>query len=79
MSALDRIIEIARRDHTDISNEHLKDIWSIADKATAELAQLRRGLHFPVKVLLQLIKIGKMRGVEYDNMQRWIDVYGDVK
>ena len=47
--------------------------------ASAELTKLREGFKFPLKIMLALIEIGKMHGVEFENMQRWIVAYGGVK
>jgi len=40
-SRIDKVIEIVRRQHDNISDEHMIDILAIADQAVAELAQLR--------------------------------------
>jgi len=40
-SRIDKVIEIVRRQHDNISDEHMIDILAIADQAAAELAELR--------------------------------------
>jgi len=40
-SRIDKVIEIVRRQHDNISDEHMIDILAIADQAATELAQLR--------------------------------------
>ena len=40
-SRIDKVIEIVRRQHDNISDEHMIDILAIADQAATELAQLK--------------------------------------
>ena len=41
-SPIEKVIEIVRRPHPDISGEHMEDILAIAKQAAAELAELKR-------------------------------------
>ena len=45
------------------------------EQAAADLAQLRLALKFPLKIFLAIKDIGKMMGIDYQNIDKWIELH----
>ena len=72
-SPIEKVIEIVRRPHPDISGEHMEDILAIAKQAAAELAELKADDDRLARDVIQLHEANSNQGLKLIKLRAELD------